>query len=231
MDQKCRKSSNEDPSTTVPQVFVVWPCVLAVCHVNRLLQREKGVLILQSPQESTPYKSHYAHGRMDWSNSVDCNGVSRGSLIILGCVPILSSLVPYIPMQPCLLALQCCVAVKERGCNIWMVISLVRDSPWTHTQECSPLTFVPAPTESQPYWVKEDRRTKSVFALLCSYPIPFSTFCFLRVAFLHRTIQRYYSWRWRCVQPKPRQDRSLDSLLWLSLPGLLTSVLLATLSL
>jgi hypothetical protein len=51
----CRKSSKEDPSTTVPRVFVVWSCVLAVCHVNRLLQREKGVLVWQSPPPPPKY--------------------------------------------------------------------------------------------------------------------------------------------------------------------------------
>jgi hypothetical protein len=55
-------------------------CWFRVTCVNRLLQREKGVLILQSPQKSTPYKSHYAQGRMDSSNSVDCNGVSLLSI-------------------------------------------------------------------------------------------------------------------------------------------------------
>jgi hypothetical protein len=126
----------------------------------------------------------------------------------LGGVPILSSLVPCIHMQPCLLAPQCCVAVKERGCNIWMAISLVCDSPWTQPYArmfFAPLRLYPhQPSPSHIESKKTGERKASngwtVFALLCSYPIPFSTFCLLRVAFLHRTIQRYFSWKSRCRQ-------------------------------
>jgi hypothetical protein len=75
----------------------------------------------------------------------------------------------------------------------------------------------PSPSHIESKKTGERKASNGWTVCLCSYPIPFSMFCFLRVAFLHRTIQRYYSWTWRCVQPKPRQDRSLDSLLCVSL--------------